>query len=147
MTKRKTRSKKPQKERANNPVIDKEKLEEAGKTLRDKHPDITDRQHELVVALLQDGCTITEAAKRINGHRAWATTTLNKQHVLEYQKDMALAAIGTHALRATATMSSLLNARSEKVRQEAAKDLMDRAGLGTENKAEAAGSLTINISV
>ena len=142
----KGRSKKPQELRKDNPVIEYDALDEKGQELRTKHDRITDKQHELVVTILQSGCTITEACNRIDANRSWASSTLSKQHVSDYMRDLAISAIGVHALRATATMGSLLNAKSEKVRQEAAKDLLDRAGFGL-TEAEKAPSLVINISV
>lgn len=140
------RSKKRQVNRVNNPVIEADRIEDEAKSLRDKHHRITDKQHELVATMLQDGCTITEAANRMGSDRSWASKTLNKQHVMEYMRDLAMNAIGAHALRATHTMTKLLDAKSEKVRQEAAKDLMDRAGLGV-SEAERAPPLSINISL
>lgn len=141
------RSKKPQSMRKDNAVIPVDKIEAAAVSVRDEHPKVTDRQHELVVALLHDGCTITEAAKRIDANRSWATTTLNKKHILEYMHQLAINAVGAHALRAVATMDTLLTAKSEKVRQEAAADLMNRAGIGTDNATNQAPPISINISI
>ncbi len=54
---------------------------------------------------------------------------------------------GRDSLRALCKMNRLLDSRSDKVAFEAAKDLMDRAGLGIEQEREQAKPLVINISL
>ena len=93
------------------------------------HPKVTERQRQLVETLLHEGLSITAAAERIGANRSWASTTLSKQHVKDYAVELAGTVMGSHALRALATMGDLLTAKSQFVRLEAARDLMDRAGM------------------
>ena len=141
------KSKKPQSQRTGNVVIPIDEINEAALTIREKHKRVTDRQSELVAMLLHDGCTITEAASRIDGDRTWACKVLNMQHVLDYMHELALSVIGAHSLTAVATMGKLLAAKSDHVKLEAAKDLMDRAGLGINPESDRAPPLTINITI
>ena len=114
---------------------------------RSKHEKVTDRQADLVDTLLQTGSTITKAAEDIGANRTWAVSTLKKQHVRAYARDMADVMLGGHALRALATMGDLLNAKSAYLRKEAATDLLDRYGLGREDGVISAPPVQVNIRI
>ena len=118
-----------------------------GQEVRAKHEKVTDRQADLVDTLLQTGSTITKAAEDIGANRTWAVSTLKKQHVRAYARDMADVMLGGHALRALATMGDLLNAKSAYLRKEAATDLLDRYGLGREDKVISAPPVQVNIRI
>jgi hypothetical protein len=133
--------------RTGNAIIPIDEIDKKSLGLREQHPRITNRQHELVATLLHDGCTITSAAETMDANRTWACKTLNKQHVIEYMHQLAKNTIGAHSLKAIATMDKLLSAKSDHVRLEAAKDLMDRAGLVGDQGDDKAPPLTINISL
>ena len=79
--------------------------------------------------------------------RTWAVSTLKKQHVRAYARDMADVMLGGHALRALATMGDLLNAKSAYLRKEAATDLLDRYGLGREDGVISAPPVQVNIRI
>jgi len=140
------RSRVPQKNRSSNPVVPMEDIEDKEPEVRAKHPKVTDRQHELVATLLHDGRTVASACEQIDADRTWASKTLNKQHVIDYANDLAKCVLGVHSIRALAKMGNLLNSKSDHVALEAARDLMDRAGLGNDGSA-GAPPLTINISL
>lgn len=142
---KKHRSKKPQKNRLNNPIVPMDSIKQTELEIRSKHPKVTDKQADLVAMLLHDGCTIAEACKRINANASWAYITLQKQHVMDYGNELAKRVMNWHAIRAITTMSDLLDARSEKVRREAAEDLMNRAGFGNSEGGGSNQSLVINI--
>ena len=118
-----------------------------GQEVRAKHEKVTDRQADLVDTLLQTGSTITKAAEDIGANRTWAVSTLKKQHVRAYARDMADVMLGGHALRALATMGDLLNAKSAYLRKEAATDLLDRDGLGREDGVISAPPVQVNIRI
>ena len=118
-----------------------------GQEVRAKHEKVTDTQADLVDTLLQTGSTITKAAEDIGANRTWAVSTLKKQHVRAYARDMADVMLGGHALRALATMGDLLNAKSAYLRKEAATDLLDRYGLGREDGVISAPPVQVNIRI
>lgn len=113
----------------------------------EKHSKVTPRQAELVATLVHEGCTITVAAERIGANRSWASTALKKQHVQDYMLELARSVLGTHSVRALATMGDLLDAKSGYLRFEAARDLMDRAGLSRESEAPSAPPVNIQINL
>jgi len=115
--------------------------------VRDKHGKVTDRQADLVDTLLQTGSTITKAAEDIGANRTWAVSTLKKQHVRAYARDMADVMLGGHALRALATMGDLLSAKSAYLRKEAATDILDRYGLGRDDGVVHAPPVQVNIRI
>ena len=104
-------------------------INDAASELRVAHEKVTDAQAELVHMMLHDGCNPTEAAKRLGRNKAWAYNSLNKQHVVEYRQALGLQTLGWDATQAMATMRELLRDKSSYVRLEAAKDLLDRAGM------------------
>ena len=106
-----------------------EDINSNAKALQPNHPKVTEAQADLVHAMLHDGCNPTESAKKIGRNKSWAYNTINKQHVIEYRKELAIRTLGWDATQALATMRELLHANSSFVRLEASKDLMDRAGL------------------
>ena len=97
--------------------------------LRERHPNVTDRQAELVMALVSGATSIAAAARSIGADRPWAVKTLQKAHVQAFAQDVGMAVLGGYALRAIATMGRLLNDKSSSVRLEAARELLNRAGL------------------
>lgn len=107
------------------PIADDERTQQ----LRDAHPKITDRQHQLIIALVSGAETITAAAEQIGADRAWASKTLMKPHVQAYAQAVGMAHMGANALRAVHTLGSLLKARTDRVKLDAAVALLDRAGL------------------
>lgn len=96
--------------------------------LEDTNGKLTPRQQELVDTLVSEGGTHEEIAARMDTARSWVTKTLHKPHV----QAAILAAIGPQitmgAGQAIATMQALLRSRSDYVKLEAGKDLLDRAG-------------------
>ena len=121
-------------------------IESNAKTLRPMS-EITDAQAELVHMMLHDGCNPTEASKRLGRNKAWAYKTLNKQHVIEYRQQLAMMTLGWDATQALATMRELLQAKSNYIRLEASKDLMDRAGLKVEPVRGANTNVSINFNI
>jgi hypothetical protein len=122
-------------------------IEREAPALRLQHKKVTDAQAELVHTILHDGCNPTEAAQRLGRNKAWVYNTLNKQHVIEYRQGLAMSTLGWDATQAMATMRELLNAKSQHVRLEAAKDLMDRAGFRVDAPRSTGTNVQINFNV
>lgn len=108
---------------------------------------ITDAQCELVHMILHNGCNPTQAAEQIGRNKAWAYNTLKKQHVIEYRQQLAMMTLGWDATQAMATMRELLESKSHHVRLEAAKDLMDRAGMRQDAVRTPSTAVQINFNV
>ena len=108
---------------------------------------LTESQAELVHAILHNGCTPREAAQQLGRNKAWAYTTLKKQHVIEYRQQLAMMTLGWDATQAMATMRELLGSKSQYVRLEAAKDLMDRAGFRQDVVRTPSTAVQINFNV
>lgn len=112
-------------------VVPMNEIKSNAQTIRSLHLKVTDQQAELVHAVLHDGCTVTEASRRIGANKAWAWRTAQKQHVMDYRKELSLSVLGWHGTKALATMVELLEHKSGNVRLEASRDLLDRAGVRT----------------
>ena len=124
-----------------------EDIEKHSPTLRQQHNKVTDAQADLVHMILHNGCNPTEAADAIGRNKAWAYNTLNKQHVIEYRQQLAMMTLGWDATQAMATMRELLGSKSQYVRLEAARDLMDRAGFRNDAPRTPSTAVQINFNV
>lgn len=120
-----------------------QRMSKAADKLDEKFSDVTPRQKELVHAMLLDGLTPSAAANAIGADRGWAYTVMQKDSVQEYQMALARAALGGLALKALSTAENLLDARSERIRLDAAVDLLNRAGIGVSG--DKAPAVTVNI--
>ncbi len=122
-------------------------IEKHAPTVKASNEKITEAQQELVHVILHDGCNPTEAAKRLGRNKAWAFNTLRKQHVIEYRQQLAMMTLGWDATQAMATMRELLDSKSQYVRLEAARDLMDRAGFRQDAVRTPSTAVQINFNV
>lgn len=114
---------------------------------RERHPKITERQAELVNTILQEPGTITDAATRIGADRSWAYITLKKPHVMAYATELARASLGMAALQALATQRSLLQCKSDYLKHEVSKDILDRAGFRVGSVGGRGAEVEINIKL
>ena len=137
---------KQQQEKYKGKIVPMNEIESNAKTLRPMS-DITDAQAELVHMMLHDGCNPTEASKRLGRNKAWAYKTIVKQHVIDYRQKLSMMTLGWDATQALATMRELLQAKSNYIRLEASKDLMDRAGLKVEPVRGANTNVSINFNI
>tara|TARA_R100000234_G_C4916760_1_gene142333 strand:- start:78 stop:512 length:435 start_codon:yes stop_codon:yes gene_type:complete len=142
-----TKANKQQQQQYKNSVVPMDQIEENATQLKQTHSKVTEAQAELVHMMLHDGCNPTEAAERLGRNKAWAYNSLNKQHIIEYRKELAIRTLGWDATQALATMRELLNAKSQFVRLEASKDLMDRAGLRAEPVRNNGTAVQINFNM
>ncbi len=141
-----TKANKQQQEKYKGKIVPMNEIESNAKTLRPLS-DITDAQAELVHMMLHDGCNPTEASKRLGRNKAWAYKTIAKQHVIDYRQKLSMMTLGWDATQALATMRELLQAKSNYIRLEASKDLMDRAGLKVEPVRGANTNVSINFNI
>ena len=141
-----TKADKQQQEKYKGKIVPMNEIESNAKTLRPMS-EITDAQAELVHMMLHDGCNPTEASKRLGRNKAWAYKTIVKQHVIDYRQKLSMMTLGWDATQALATMRELLQAKSNYIRLEASKDLMDRAGLKVEPVRSANSNVSINFNI
>ncbi len=97
--------------------------------------------------ILHNGCNPKDAADALGRNKAWAYNTLNKQHVIDYRQQLAMMTLGWDATQAMATMRELLGSKSQYVRLEAARDLMDRAGFRNDTGRVPSTAVQINFNV
>lgn len=142
-----TKADESQQERYKGGVVPMEDIEKHAPEVRTAQPQVTDAQAELVHVILHDGCNPTEAAERLGRNKAWAYNTLRKQHVIEYRQQLAMLTLGWDATQAMATMRELLTSKSQYVRLEAARDLMDRAGFRQDTVRAPSTAVQINFNV
>ena len=142
-----TKADESQQERYKGGVVPMEDIEKHVPTVRASNEKITDAQADLVHMILHDGCNPTEAAGKLGRNKAWAYNSLNKQHVIEYRQELAMMTLGWDATQAMATMRDLLQSNSQHVRLEAARDLMDRAGLRNDAPRGPSTAVQINFNV
>lgn len=142
-----TKANTEQQEKYKGGVVPMDDIEKHSPTLRQEYSKVTDAQAELVHMILHNGCNPTEAADAIGRNKAWAYNTLNKQHVIEYRQRLAMMTLGWDATQAMATMRELLGSKSQYVRLEAARDLMDRAGFRNDAPRTPSTAVQINFNV
>jgi hypothetical protein len=106
---------------------------------------VSDRQAELVATLIHDGCSISEAARRLDANRTWASKALTKQHVVDYMNELASMSRGALRARAYATAHQLLSdSKSGWLKWDIAKSMIEGDGEGAKAPAQA---VQINISL
>ena len=142
-----TKANTKQQERYKGGVVPMDDIEKHAPTLRTTHDKVTDAQADLVHMILHDGCNPTQAAEKLGRNKAWAYTSLNKQHVIDYRQQLAMMTLGWDATQAMATMRELLGSKSQYVRLEAARDLMDRAGFRNDTGRVPSTAVQINFNV
>ena len=116
---------------------------------------LTAKQRALVDALVTTGCTITKGAE-IAGYakgeagRVIASRTLRIPKVQQYMMNQISSTIGMGAIQASHMLNALSgSAKSEYVRLEASKDILDRVGLRAPDKVQhsVGGELSIKIDL
>ncbi len=108
---------------------------------------VTKRQAELVDALVRSGSPVSVVAGELGWSKGGAYEALRKQHVRDYLLSQIGSKVMLGGVQASHVMTQLLSARSEKVRLEAAKDLLDRIGATTEQSATGTKSVTVRIDL
>jgi hypothetical protein len=136
-----------QQERYKSGLVPMDDIEKHAPMAKAVNQQITETQQELVHAILHNGCNPAEAAETLGRNKSWAYNTLKKQHVIEYRQQLAMMTLGWDATQAMATMRELLNSKSQHVRLEAARDLMDRAGFRQDAVRAPSTAVQINFNV
>ena len=116
---------------------------------------LTFKQRALVDALVTTGCTITEASQKAGyakgeAGRVIASRTLRIPKVQQYMMNQISSTIGMGAIQASHMLNALSgSAKSEYVRLEASKDILDRVGLRAPDKVQhsVGGELSIKIDL
>lgn len=142
-----TKANSQQQDKYQSGLIPMEDIEKHAPIARASNDKMTDAQADLVHMILHDGCNPTIAAERLGRNKAWAYNTINKQHVIEYRQQLAMMTLGWDATQAMATMRELLGSKSQYVRLEAARDLMDRAGFRNDAPKAPSTAVQINFNV
>lgn len=142
-----TKANSQQQDKYQSGLIPMEDIEKHAPVARASNDKMTDAQADLVHMILHDGCNPTIAAERLGRNKAWAYNTINKQHVIEYRQQLAMMTLGWDATQAMATMRELLGSKSQYVRLEAARDLMDRAGFRNDAPKAPSTAVQINFNV
>lgn len=113
----------------------------------DLAPKLTTRQKDLVDTLVRSGQSLPVVANELGWSKGGAYEALRKQHVREYLLQQVETSCLLGGVSAASVMRSLLTARSEKVRFEAAKDLLDRIGAKAPEQTHVSGSVTVHIDL
>ena len=108
---------------------------------------VTKRQQELVDTLVRSGQSVSTVAKELGWSRGGAYEALRKEHVRLYLLSQIEASCLLGGTQAVHTMRSLLSARSEKVRFEASKDLLDRIGARAPEQTKITSDVSIHIDL
>lgn len=114
---------------------------------------LTDMQEAFVLALVTNGGDKTQAAIEAGYSpetaRVQAYQLMRVPHVMQAVLEATMGQFISDAPMAQATLHKLLNAKSEYVQLEAAKDLLDRAGLKPTQKHDhrVAGDISVSIDL
>ena len=120
----------------------------------DKTTELTTRQQSFIDNLLSNGGSATQCAIKAGyskkSAKVEASRLLKHDKVLKALQNQAIKTLGYITIQALDTVSNLSsNANSEYVRLEASKDILDRAGIRTEdNSSQSLGSaIQVNIDL
>ena len=129
------------------PIVPIETINDAASELRTEHPLVTDKQARFVHLLIQTGKNPAQLAKLTGESKQWMYYNMSKAAVCDYRQALAMRVLGWDSAAALATMRSLLTAKSDYIKLEAARDLLDRAGMSQEPAVAKAApiSLTFNL--
>ena len=116
---------------------------------------LTEKQEALVDTLVAEGCTIAKAAEEAGyskgeSGRVTATKTMKLPHVQQYLMQRMNEEFGLSATLAAGTVRRLaMGAKSEYVKLEASKDLLDRAGYKPidRSQVQVAGDIRVSIDL
>lgn len=111
------------------PIVPIEQIDEASNALRADHPLVTDEQARFVHLLIQTGKPIKQLCKLSGTVESWAYYHMSKSHVADYRQAVSIRTLGWASSAALSTMSRLLTAKSDYIKLEAARDLLDRGGM------------------
>lgn len=130
------------------PIVPIETINDAASELRAEHPKVTDEQARFVHLLIQTGKNPAQLAKLTGKNKQWVYYNMSKAAVCDYRQALAMRVLGWDSAAALATMRSLLTAKSDYIKLEAARDLLDRAGMSQEPAMAKAPpiSLTFNLN-
>lgn len=130
------------------PIVPIEAITEAANELRQEHPLVTDEQAHFVHLIVQTGKNPAQIAKLTGKNKAWLYYNMSKAAVCDYRQAVAIRVLGWDSAAALSTMRSLLQSKSDYIKLEAARDLLDRAGMSLEPAAPRGSpiSLTFNLS-
>jgi hypothetical protein len=130
------------------PVVPIEAIHEAASELRADHPQVTDEQAHFVHLIVQTGKPPAALAKMLGLSKHWAYYNMSKAAVADYRQALSLRVLGWDSAAALATMRSLLTSKSDYIKLEAARDLLDRAGMSLEPAVPRTApiSLTFNLN-
>jgi len=125
------------------------------RTQLSKKDGLTYKQRALVDTLVATGCTITEASQKAGyskgeSGRVVASRTLRLPKVQAYLQQEVSNKLGLGSVHASSTLLHLIqNGKSEYVRLEASKDLLDRIGMRAPDKVQhnLSGNVQIKIDL
>jgi len=120
----------------------------------DKTTELTTRQQAFIDNLLTNGGTATDCAIKAGyskkSAKVEASRLLKHDKVLKQLQQQAIKQLGYRSIQAMDTVSNLsANANSEYVRLEASKDILDRAGIRTDegNSTTLGNAIQVNIDL
>lgn len=129
------------------PIVPIETINAAANELRADHPKVTDEQAAFVHLLIQTGQSIPNLCAASGATENWAYYHMAKSHVADYRQAVAIRTLGWDSAAALATMRSLLHAKSDYIRLEAARDLLDRGGLSLEPVRSTGSPVVMNFNL
>ena len=129
------------------PIVPIEQISEAASELRAEHPQVTDEQAHFVHLLVQTGKNPAQISKLTGKSKQWMYYNMSKASVCDYRQALAMRVLGWDSAAALATMRSLLTAKSDYIKLEAAKDLLERAGMKQEPAMQRAAPVTLTFNL
>lgn len=104
---------------------------------------ITKKQQKAIELMFEGNLSQIEISQQLNINSVTLSRWKQKPEFIEAMKDYTDKKISRTVPKALSTMVHLLNARSELVRFNAAKDLLDRAGFIPTQKHDIKGDITV----
>ena len=129
------------------PIVPIADITDAANELRIDHPKVSDDEAQLVHLIIQTGNSPAASAELLGKTKNWAYYCMSKAHVADYRQAVAVRVLGWDSAAALSTMRGLLSAKSDYIKLEAARDILDRSGLSLEPAAPRGPVVNMNFNL
>lgn len=122
------------------PLVAIDKVQADARELRPLHPTLDDETVALCIAHISTRASIRQIAEELGASYSWCYARIARPETQAFLQQLALTSLGVAAARSILTLQELSeNSTDERVRERAAIELLNRAGLGNSTTQQAQG--------
>lgn len=119
----------------NTPIVPIERVQQIAAMQRADHPTLDDNTVSLCILKISTRKSDRAICKELGCSHSWMSTRLRRPEVQTFLQELAVQSLGVAASRAIKTVADLTYSKNENMRLTAARELLDRAGLGNSSSA------------